>query len=118
MKRRLTIYLALLPLLAFSCSVRVAMKTGTQENPAVAELHQLFDDDWELTLKEDPIFATTLGDRRYSDLLEVVSVAHSEELNQNNKDFLSLLETIDRSALSQNEKLHYYIYKRHPEDAV
>ena len=94
------------------------MKTGTQENPAVAELHQLFDDDWELTLKEDPIFATTLGDRRYSDLLEVVSVAHSEELNQNNKDFLARLETIDRSALPKNEKLNYDIYKRLTEDAV
>ena len=108
----------MLALLAFSCSVRVAMKTSMKENPAVAELHQLFDDDWELTLKENPVFATTLGDRRYSDLLEVVSVAHSEELNQNNKDFLTRLEAIDRSALPKNEQLNYDIYKRLTEDAV
>ena len=94
------------------------MKTSMKENPAVAELHQLFDDDWELTLIENPVFATTLGDRRYSDLLEVVSVAHSEELNQNNKDFLTRLEAIDRSALPKNEKLNYDIYKRLTEDAV
>ena len=108
----------MLALLAFSCSVRVAMKTSMKENPAVAELHQLFDDDWELTLKENPVFATTLGDGRYSDLLEVVSVAHSEELNQNNKDFLTRLEAIDRSALPKNEQLNYDIYKRLTEDAV
>ena len=118
MKRRITIYLALLTLFSFSCSVRVAMKTSMKENPAVAELHQLFDDDWELTLKENPIFATTLGDNRYSHLLPVVSVAHSEELNQNNKDFLTRLEAIDRSALPKNEKLNYDIYKRLTEDTV
>ncbi|MCH7887403.1 MAG: DUF885 domain-containing protein [Candidatus Marinimicrobia bacterium] len=89
-----------------------------RENPAVAELHQLFDDDWELTLKENPVFATMLGDRRYSDKLAIVSVAHSEELNQKNKEFLTRLEVIDRSALPKNEKLNYDIYKRLTEDAV
>ena len=94
------------------------MEESKKENPAVVELHQLFDDDWELTLKENPVFATMLGDKRYSDKLSVVSVAHSEELNQMNKDFLSRLESIDRSALPKNEKLNYDIYKRLTEDAV
>ena len=94
------------------------MEESKKENPAVTELHKLFDDDWELTLKENPVFATMLGDKRYSDKLSVVSVAHSEELNQMNKDFLSRLESIDRSALPKNEKLNYDIYKRLTEDAV
>ncbi len=118
MKRRLTIYSALLALLTLSCSAEVITDDATQENPAVAELHRLFDDDWELTLIENPIFATMLGDKRYSDRLSVVSVAHSEELNQINKEFLARLEAIDRSALPKNEKLNYDIYKLLTEDAV
>ena len=89
-----------------------------KENPAVAELHQLFHDDWELTLKEFPVFATMLGDRRYSDKLSIVSVAHSEELNQKNKEFLARLEAIDRSALPKNDKLNYDIFKRLIEDTI
>ena len=118
MKRTLGIYLLLITFLTLSCAVKVKMEESKKENPAVVELHQLFDDDWELTLKENPVFATMLGDKRYSDKLSVVSVAHSEELNQMNKDFLSRLESIDRSALPKNEKLNYDIYKRLTEDAV
>ncbi|MCH8299920.1 MAG: DUF885 domain-containing protein [Candidatus Marinimicrobia bacterium] len=118
MKRTLGIYLLLITFLTLSCAVKVKMEESKKENPAVAELHQLFDDDWELTLKENPVFATMLGDKRYSDKLSVVSVVHSEELNQMNKDFLSRLESIDRSALPKNEKLNYDIYKRLTEDAV
>ena len=118
MKRTIEIYLSLLTLIAFSCSAQVVEEKSMHENLAVTKLHKLFEDDWEVTLKENPVFATMLGDKRYSDKLSVVSVAHSEELNQMNKEFLARLESIDRSALPKNEKLNYDIYKRLTEDAV
>ncbi len=36
---------------------------------ATGQLHKLFDDDWELNLEENPLFATNYGDRRYNDRL-------------------------------------------------
>jgi len=118
LKRRHGIYLSLLILLTFSCSAQVAKEKSIHDNLDVTKLHKLFDDDWELTLKENPVFATMLGDKRYSAELSLVSVAHSEELNRKNKEFLARLESIDRSALPKNDKLNYDIYKRLTEDAV
>jgi len=118
LKKKHGIYLTLLTLLTISCSAQITKEESTPENPAVAELHRLFEDNWELTLKENPVFATTLGDRRYSAKLPVVSVAHSEELNQKNKEFLARLEAIDRSVLPKKEKLNYDIFKRLTEDTI
>ncbi|MCH7618681.1 MAG: DUF885 domain-containing protein [Candidatus Marinimicrobia bacterium] len=87
-------------------------------NPAVEQLNQLFHDDWESTLKEYPVFATTLGDRRYSDKLTPISVADSERRIEENRVFLSRLLRIDRDALPTADKLNYDIYKRLIEDGI
>ena len=53
----------LLSLLAAIASVRAAPAAGSAE----ATLHQLFEAEWERGLREDPLLATYLGDRRYED---------------------------------------------------
>ena len=47
------------------------------EKPSAArsQLHALFDEAWEFELREDPLFATSVGDHRFDDRLPSVSVA-------------------------------------------
>ena len=51
---------------------------GDQPTPA-ARLHALFDAEWERTMREDPLWATTLGDLRYNDRLGDHSLAALRE---------------------------------------
>ena len=109
--RKLSLILIIF-LLSLSCSQQAAKETLMPANPSVEQLNQLFHDDWESTLKEYPVFATTLGDRRYSDKLTPISVADSERRIEENRVFLSRLLRIDRAALPTADKLNYDIYKR------
>ena len=47
-------------------------------NDATARLRALFKEEWETTLRENPTFASALGDRRYNDVfvLDARASAH------------------------------------------
>lgn len=77
-----------------------------------AKLQKLFDDDWEFHLQENPVFATSYGDRRYNDRLRDVSMAASERRRAKTVEFLTRLEEIDREALPPDQEVNYDIYKR------
>ena len=49
-----------------------AMKTKDRNAPAAKALHKLFEDEWEWAMRENPTWASSLGDRRYNDRWEDV----------------------------------------------
>ncbi len=82
------------------------------------QLKQLFADEFEFGLKEDPLFATSYGDHRFDDKLRSVSIADSERRVTQHRHFLERLESLDRESLGREEKVNYDIFKRLTEDSI
>lgn len=87
-------------------------------NTATRQLHKLFDEQFEFSLRENPVFATTYGDHRFDDKLSQVSMEDIHRRNEQSKLFLARLESIDRSELTKKDKLNYDIAKRLLEDSI
>ena len=85
---------------------------------ASAQLEQLFADEWEFRLKENPTFATYFGDHRFDDKLPAVSEADEERRLAQMKAFLGKLRAIDCEALSPEEQLNCDIFGRQKENAI
>jgi uncharacterized protein (DUF885 family) len=67
-------------------------------------LHGLFHDYWEETLKRQPEFASTLGDKRYNDQISDYSVKAINEWLAFEQDLLLKLAAIDNTALSDQDQ--------------
>jgi uncharacterized protein (DUF885 family) len=87
-----------------------------QERTARAEaakrLHELFEAEWEYTLREDPLRASSLGDRRYNDRWPDVSLAAIERRHAHKQEVLGQLAAIPFAALSETDQLHYTLFKK------
>src|SRR4051794_33510543 len=70
-------------------------KTATPET-AVLPLHELFDADWEYSMRENPTYASFLGDRRWNDKWEDASLANIRKQNEHTEATLKSLAAIDR----------------------
>ncbi|HWE31210.1 MAG TPA: DUF885 domain-containing protein, partial [Polyangia bacterium] len=83
---------------------------------AAADEHKRFraflDEEWEWSLREDPIFATFSGDSRYDDKLPDQSFAAIERHKAHRRDSVKQLEHIDRARLSPEEQLDYDLFLR------
>lgn len=90
---------------------------GTTDSASL-QLKRLFADEFEFRLEEDPLFATSYGDHRFDDKLPTVSIADSERLVAEQRQFLNRLQTIDREALSSEEQVNYNIFKRLKESSI
>ncbi|HLN92704.1 MAG TPA: DUF885 family protein, partial [Thermoanaerobaculia bacterium] len=76
------------------------------------ELAKFFDDEWELGLRENPERATYLGDPRYNDRLTDLSFEAIERRNKHEQEALARLKKIDRTLLSEDDRLSYDLYQR------
>ncbi len=72
---------------------------------ATSDLKQLFEDDWEFNLKENPTFASYQGDRRYDARLSTVSEADEQRRASQDVDFLKRLSEIDRRIRMLSKRL-------------
>jgi len=82
------------------------------QNDATDQLHQLFEDAWEYRLQENPLFATSVGVHKYNDELPTVSVKAAKQRLKKERAFLKRLQAIDRSALSDKDRLNYDLFER------
>jgi uncharacterized protein (DUF885 family) len=78
---------------------------------AVADLHSLFDREWERDLADDPLSATYLGDPRYNDRLPDISPAAEAARNAADAKVLEDLARIPRERLSPAEQLNYDLFR-------
>jgi uncharacterized protein (DUF885 family) len=79
---------------------------------ATADLHALFDEEWDFRMHEFPVFATDNGDHRFNDRLESVSVEDEGRRARRSQEFLDRLRRIDREALSPADRINYDIFDR------
>ncbi len=82
------------------------------------QLHTLFDEEWEWTMREYPTFASSLGDRRYNDQWTDVSIEANERRHRHRQDVLARLKRIDRRRLSTADQLNYDLFRRDFEEAI
>jgi len=82
---------------------------GPEDN--VASLNRLYEDYWEFILKENPTFATYLGDHRYDNWLEDVSKEGYEHRIERFRKFLTDLKGFKRP-VSGEHQLNYDLFKR------
>jgi uncharacterized protein (DUF885 family) len=82
------------------------------QTEAIGQLHRLFEDEWERRLQESPVFASSLGDRRYNDQWDDNSLTAIHTSHGADKKALERLRAIDRAALPAKEKLNYDLFEQ------
>ena len=85
---------------------------------ACKALATLFADSWEFALREDPLFATNVGDNRYNDKLPRETLADQKRRLAAEREFLARLEKIPRDKLSPAEQTNWDIFARLKRDAI
>ena len=105
-------------LMIATAAILLAGQTGSAKADATSELHQLFEESWERTLRENPTFASSLGDLRYNRQwpdrsLGAIAVSHVEDRRN-----LARLMRIDRSALGDTDQVNYDLFMRQVQDQV
>ncbi|MFL6227520.1 MAG: DUF885 domain-containing protein [Pyrinomonadaceae bacterium] len=89
-----------------------------QPGAATRSLHALFDAEWEYSMRENPTFASSLGDRRYNDRWDDVSLAAIERRHAHDAEVLTQLKAIDRAQLSAPDQLNYDLFKKEYETSL
>ena len=91
--------------------VIVASNTAASQTPA-ERLRTLFDQRWENSLRESPLLATNMGDRRFNDRLPEVGLAAERRRTDSTRAFLARLRAIPRDSLTRAEQINRDIAER------
>ncbi len=91
---------------------------GTALADATSDFQSLLDEHWEWTLKNSPVMASAMGDRRYNQQWGDSSLEGIERQHVETRDFLRRAYAIDRQALSQKDQLNYELFRRQLQDDV
>ena len=75
-------------------------------------LHQLFETEWERGLRENPLLATYLGDRRYEDRWPDLSPAALARSDAADRAALEALASIPPDSLSESDRLNQRLFRR------
>ncbi len=111
--------LATLSALALAAAAAGAIAPGAAAAETDAEsLHGLFDAGWERRLREDPLFASYLGDARYDDRLPDLSAAALEKSNAADRKLLADVTAIPAASLSPGDQLNRELFQRMYADAI
>ena len=93
--------------------------TAAQASTAAGErLAALFEAEWERTLRQQPTYASRLGDRRYDDRWPDLSVEALEAAHAADRRDLDALRAIPFDALTDAEQLDYRLFERRLEDRI
>ena len=92
---------------AAAMTVAFALPVHAQSPSATEALNQLFSEEWERGLREDPINASYQGDPRYNDRWPDASLAAIETRAATDRDVLGRVRKIDRAALAPADQLNY-----------
>jgi uncharacterized protein (DUF885 family) len=105
--------------LSFAQAKSAAAPGQSARKGAVAkQLHKLFEDEWEYSLRENPTFASALGDKRYNDRWEDASLENVERQHQHTLEVQKKLAAFDRRKLSAADQINYEMFKRDVENAL
>jgi uncharacterized protein (DUF885 family) len=69
-------------------------------------LNDLLHEQWEYTMRSNPLYASFLGDKRFNDQLDDFSQKHIDEDLEQSRKFLARFEAIDTSGFPEQEVLN------------
>ncbi|MDB6034282.1 MAG: hypothetical protein JWM16_4620 [Verrucomicrobiales bacterium] len=81
-------------------------------NEATGQLHALLEKEWDYTMEQSPTWASQLGDRRWNDRWDDVSLSATEKRYKHVFQVLDGLSKIRRQELSPADQLNYDLFKR------
>ena len=81
-----------------------------------AKLYALFEEEWQRTLRDDPEYATLLGDERHARAWRDESPAAYQRRKNESDALLARLREIDRNALSPGDREHYDVFRLQEEN--
>ena len=110
----MVIRLASLALLALLSGAPLAAQQGDDSR----RLQRLFDEEWERVLRENPTFASFLGDKRYNDQWEDTRLEAIERRLAHDQRVLEQLDGIDVAQLSAADRLNYKLFRKQYEYSV
>ncbi len=110
--------LALALILSGLLAAALPARAEEPASEAGRRLHALFQEEWEYTLREDPTFASFLGDRRYNDRWPDVSLAALERRHQHSREALGRLAAIAPQALTEADRLNYRLFQKQYQNDV
>ena len=91
---------------------------NADDDQDTSPLHALFDAEWERTMRENPEWASRLGDRRYNKLWGNLSLEAFERSHQADRLVLRQLDEIDVDALTPEDRLNYRLFRQEYEVRV
>ncbi len=91
---------------------------GSALADATSDFEALLDEHWEWTLRNDPVMASGMGDRRYNREWRDNSLDAIGQRHRDRREFLRRTYAIDRSALSEEDRLNHELLRRQLQDEV
>lgn len=113
-----SLFTLLLAAVLFSTNAALLRAQGVAPPTAAKILHALFDAEWEYSMRESPTSASALGDRRFNDKWDDVSLAAIERRHAHAVQVLEQLKSIDRARLSPADQLNYDLFRKDTETAI
>jgi uncharacterized protein (DUF885 family) len=96
----------------------IAPPSGAPVPAEAARLHALFDREWEMRLRDNPLFATQVGRHDYDALLPSVTWAELEQRHRAQQQLLAELAAIDRGKLGDADAVNAEIWREQLRDRV
>ncbi len=88
------------------------------QNAETTRLHALFDHEWDYNLSRNPTWASVLGDRRWNDQWNDLSLAGIEKHGAHQRDVLKELRVIARGKLSADDRLNFDLFEKNLENQI
>ena len=105
-------------------SLRIALAgllllmSATSHADAAGDFNALLDEHWEWTLRNSPLLASSLGDRRYNDQWSDQSLAAIARRHDESREYLRRIYAIERAALPAADQLNYELLRRELQDDI
>jgi uncharacterized protein (DUF885 family) len=81
-------------------------------------LHELFNREWDYSLEQSPTWASQLGDRRWNDRWDDVSLAAIEKRHEHDRQVVERLKKMDRRKLPPTDQLNYDLFRKKYETSI
>jgi uncharacterized protein (DUF885 family) len=89
-----------------------------KDSAARSKLHALLDEAWEFELREDPLYATSVGDYRFDDRLPSVRVSDYARRAEARRKLRERLLSIDPAALDETDRDSHALMRVKLEDSI
>ncbi len=93
-------------------------RSAAQEGGEARRLHELLEDAWAFQLREDPLFATAVGEHRFNDRLPSVSAEAQERRAEYWRNVLRRTAEIDRNALTGEDRVSFDMFELQAREAI